>query len=215
MKCSSIGRLGQVISRYSFSIIALMPVVSPMGLVSCSQSPGDSPPIARATTPSPPRGSPETTLKVSARAIPSNDTFVHVSKEAMASVVNLSSTRKAQQSQQSPFFDDPFFRRFFGEEFERRFRQPRERREQGLGSGVIVSSDGYIVTNNHVVEQADELTVLLGDKRKYKAKLIGTDPKTDLAVIKIDAKGLPTLPWGDSNALQVGEMVLPWAIPSG
>ena len=133
----------------------------------------------------------------------------------MASVVNISSSRKVEQTQRSPFFDDPFFRRFFGEEFERRFQQPRERKQQGLGSGVIVSADGYIVTNNHVVEQADELIVLVGDKEKYTAKLIGTDPKTDLAVIKIEAGNLPTLPWADSNTLQVGEMVLAVGNPFG
>ena len=106
------------------------------------------------------------------------------------------------QGQKNPFLDDPFFRRFLGKNLKRRFQQPRERQEQGLGSGVIVSDDGYIVTNNHVVEQADELMVLLGDKRKLPAKLIGTDPKTDLAVIKIDATGLATLPWGNSMHLR-------------
>jgi serine protease Do len=133
----------------------------------------------------------------------------------MASVVNISATKRTTQAQENPFSDDPFFRRFFGEEFERRFKQPRERQEQGLGSGVIVSDDGYIVTNNHVVEQADELMVLLGDKRKFPAKLIGTDPKTDLAVIKIDATGLATLPWGDSITLEVGELVLAVGNPFG
>ena len=92
---------------------------------------------------------------------------------------------------------------------------PRERREQGLGSGVIVSPDGYIVTNNHVVEHAEEIQVLLPDKRTFKAKVIGTDPKTDVAVIKIDASGLPVLPWGDSGQLQVGEMVLAVGNPFG
>ncbi|RMH07652.1 MAG: hypothetical protein D6704_04715, partial [Nitrospirae bacterium] len=127
----------------------------------------------------------------------------------MASVVNIAATTRVAASQEPfPFFDAPFFRRFFGEEFQRRFRRSPSRREYGLGSGVIVRPDGYIVTNNHVVEQAEELTVLLGDKRKFSARLIGTDPKTDLAVIKIDATNLPTLPWGDSSALQVGEVVL-------
>lgn len=150
---------------------------------------------------------------------PANETFIRVSKDAMASVVNISSTRKKEETSQRnplPFFDDPFFRRFFGEEFEHRFRREQPRRqEQGLGSGVIVSSDGYIVTNNHVVEQADELTVLLGDKRKFPAKLIGTDPKTDLAVIKIDQTHLPTLRWGNSQNLQVGELVLAVGNPFG
>jgi len=150
---------------------------------------------------------------------PANETFIRVSKDAMASVVNISSTRKKEASTQrdpTPFFDDPFFRRFFGEEFEHRFRKEQPRRqEQGLGSGVIVSSDGYIITNHHVVEQADDLTVLLGDKRKFPARLIGTDPKTDLAVIKIDETQLPTLRWGNSRNLQVGELVLAVGNPFG
>ncbi len=154
-------------------------------------------------------------VKVATPLLASNETFIQVSRDAMASVVNISATKRTVQAPETPFSDDPFFRRFFGEEFERRFRQPQERQEQGLGSGVIVSDDGYIVTNNHVVEQADELMVLLGDKRKLPAKLIGTDPKTDLAVIKIDAKDLPVLPWGDSTGLQVGELVLAVGNPFG
>lgn len=150
---------------------------------------------------------------------PANETFIRVSKDAMASVVNISSTRKKEEASKNnptPFFDDPLFRRFFGEEFEHRFRKEQPRKpEQGLGSGVIVSSDGYIITNNHVVEQANDLTVLLGDKRKFSAKLIGTDPKTDLAVIKIDETNLPTLQWGNSRNLQVGELVLAVGNPFG
>jgi len=160
----------------------------------------DTPPVVKVTTP----------------LLASNETFIKVAKDAMASVVNISATKRAtMEGQKNPFLDDPFFRRFFGEEFEKRFKQPRERQEQGLGSGVIVSSDGYIVTNNHVVEQADELMVLLGDKRNFPAKLIGTDPKTDLAVIKIEASGLPTLPWGNSMTLEVGELVLAVGNPFG
>ncbi|HIB54384.1 MAG TPA: DegQ family serine endoprotease [Nitrospirales bacterium] len=112
------------------------------------------------------------------------------------------------------FFNDPFFRRFFGDEFGRQF-QPPERRQQGIGSGVIVSSNGYILTNNHVIDQADEIRVVFGDKREFQGTLIGTDPKTDLAIIKIDATDLPSLPWGDSDQLQVGEMVLAVGNPFG
>jgi serine protease Do len=154
-------------------------------------------------------------VKVSTPLLASNETFTKVAKDAMASVVNISATKHAAQMQENPLADDPFFRRFFGEEFERRFKQPRQQPEQGLGSGVIVSNDGYIVTNNHVVEQADELMVLLGDKRKFPAKLIGTDPKTDLAVIKIETSGLPILPWGNSATLEVGELVLAVGNPFG
>ena len=146
--------------------------------------------------------------------------FVAIAKQAKASVVNISMVKKNKDTRQrefgaSPFFDDPFFRRFFGDEFERRMPAPRDYREQGLGSGVIVTPDGYIVTNNHVVEDADELTVSLPDKRTLKAKVIGTDPKTDVAVIKIDAVNLPVLPWGDAAQLQVGEMVLAVGNPFG
>lgn len=148
----------------------------------------------------------------------SGQPFVPIAKRAKASVVNVSSVRKTRQEGQgflNPFFDDPFFRRFFGEEFERQMPAPREFQQQGLGSGVIVTADGYIITNNHVVEGADELSVSLPDKRTFKAKVIGTDPKTDVAVIKIDASNLPTLPWGDASQLEVGEMVLAVGNPFG
>lgn len=144
--------------------------------------------------------------------------FIGVAKQVKAAVVNISSVKKLNTKREgergNPFFDDPLFRRFFGEEFERRMPAPRNR-EQGLGSGVIISSDGYIITNNHVVEQADELNVALPDKRTFKATVVGTDPKTDLAVIKIDAANLPVLPWGDSAQLQVGELVVAVGNPFG
>jgi serine protease Do len=92
---------------------------------------------------------------------------------------------------------------------------PKEHKEQSLGSGVIVSEDGYIITNNHVIEMAQEIKVLLGDKRDFKAKLVGADPKTDIAVIKIDARGLPALSWGDANKLKVGEIVFAIGNPFG
>ncbi|MFA5074469.1 MAG: DegQ family serine endoprotease [Nitrospirota bacterium] len=124
------------------------------------------------------------------------------------SVVNISTTRvvKSRDVSQFDLLEDPFFRRFFGD----RYAQPnipREHKEQSLGSGVIISDDGYIVTNNHVIEKASEIKVLLSDKKNYKAKVIGADPKTDIAVIKIDVKGLAALPWGDSTKLKVGEIV--------
>lgn len=144
--------------------------------------------------------------------------FVPIVKEALPAVVNISTTRviKSQGQQMgSPFPDDPFFRQFFGDQFFHNFRIPRERRENALGSGVIVDPDGYIITNNHVVAKADTIKVILGNNREYKAKVIGTDPKTDIAVIKIDAKNLPVIPWGDSNKLQVGEYVLAMGNPFG
>ena len=115
-----------------------------------------------------------------------SDALSEVAGVATPSVVNISTTRLIKQSEQTPFdfFDDPFFRRFFGDQ-DPHPNIPKEHKEQSLGSGVIVSEDGYIVTNNHVIEKSQEIKVLLSNKRDYKAKLIGADPKTDLAVIKI------------------------------
>jgi serine protease Do len=139
-----------------------------------------------------------------------------VAAVATPSVVNISTTRVIKSREEAPFdlFEDPFFRRFFGDQFPHP-NIPKEHKEQSLGSGVIVSDDGYIVTNNHVIEKAQEIKVLLLNKKDYKAKLIGADPKTDIAVIKIDATGLPALPWGDSNKLKVGEIVFAIGNPFG
>ncbi|HLF23039.1 MAG TPA: DegQ family serine endoprotease, partial [Burkholderiales bacterium] len=161
-----------------------------------------------------------TTARAPMVAAGPNKTFVPVVKAVTPAVVNISTTRvvKSRGGDASPLMDDPFFRQFFGEEFFRRFQIPRERRENSLGSGVIVSSDGYIVTNNHVIAKADEIKVLMNDKREFVGKVVGTDPKTDLAVVKIDARDLPNVPWGDSDKLEVGEYVLavgnPFALSS-
>jgi serine protease Do len=145
-----------------------------------------------------------------------NKNYVQLVKAVMPAVVNISTSRTIKQRDvPSPFMEDPFFRQFFGDEFFRRFEMPRERREASLGSGVIVGSDGYIITNNHVIAKADEIKVLLHDKREFTGKVIGTDPKSDIAVIKINAKNLPTLPWGDSDQLEVGEIVLAIGNPFG
>jgi len=145
-----------------------------------------------------------------------SDAQSEVAAAATPSVVNISTTRVIKSSEEMPLdlFDDPFFRRFFGDEF-RHPNVPKEHKEQSLGSGVIVSEDGYIITNNHVIEKAQEIKVLLSNKKDYKAKLIGADPKTDIAVIKIDVKGLTALPWGDSNKLKVGEIVFAIGNPFG
>lgn len=130
-------------------------------------------------------------------------------------VVNISSTKTIRvPGFQSPFFDDPFFRRFFGDEFGQ-FRRPREHKQASLGSGVIVDEDGYILTNNHVIKDADEIRVKLSDKREFKGKVIGTDPKTDLAVIKIDSNHLPVIKLGHSDKLKVGETVIAIGNPFG
>jgi serine protease Do len=145
-----------------------------------------------------------------------SDAQSEVAAVATPSVVNISTTRVIKSREEAPFdlFDDPFFRRFFGDQFPHP-NIPKEHKEQSLGSGVIVSEDGYIVTNNHVIERAQEIKVLLSNKKDYNAKLIGADPKTDIAVIKIDGKGLTALPWGDSNKLKVGEIVFAIGNPFG
>jgi serine protease Do len=145
------------------------------------------------------------------------EAFVAITKSTKPAVVNISTTKviRYREAPISPFFHDPFFRRFFGEDFFREFRAPREQREQSLGSGVIVSQDGYIITNNHVVERASEIRVLLGDKREFKGRVVATDPRTDVAVVKIAGNHLPTIPWGDSDKLQVGEWVLAIGNPFG
>ncbi len=109
---------------------------------------------------------------------------------------------QANASQQVP----DFFRDFFGDQFRMQPQQPRER--QASGSGVIISEDGYVVTNNHVVDNADEILVLMNDNREYVAEVIGTDPSTDLALLKVDEKGLPTVPVANSDEIKVGEWVL-------
>lgn len=144
--------------------------------------------------------------------------FVGVVKAVMPAVVNISTTRVVRsggEGPQSPFMDDPFFRQFFGDEFSRRFQIPRERKENSLGSGVIVDPAGYIITNNHVIAKADEIKVLLTDKREFIGKVIGTDPRSDIAVIKIDSSKLPTIPWADSDKLEVGEYALAIGNPFG
>jgi serine protease Do len=139
--------------------------------------------------------------------------FAPVVKKVMPSIVNIFSSRKVQT--QSEVFNDPFFRRFFGDGFGGRPMVPRERQERSLGSGVIVSSDGYILTNNHVVDGASDIKVSLNDKREFRAKVVGTDSKTDLAVLKIEQTGLPTVHLGDSAKVEVGDVVLAIGNPFG
>jgi serine protease Do len=151
--------------------------------------------------------------------------FSPVVKKVAPSVVKVSTSTKPKQIEQrpsrndrsNPLFNDPLFRRFFGdgadmEEGMRRFRTPRQ---QGLGSGVVVTEDGYILTNNHVVDNADEVKVALPDGHEYTAKVIGKDRQTDVAVLKIEAKGLPALKLADSDQIEVGDVVLAVGNPFG
>jgi serine protease Do len=131
--------------------------------------------------------------------------FTKIAGQAVKGVANISSEQMVRR-QASPFESDPFFQYFFGDQD---MFGPRDRRSLSLGSGVIISGDGYIVTNNHVVgENVREITVAFADNREVKGNLIGTDPATDIALLKVDLRGLPTIAWGDSSKLQVGEWVL-------
>jgi len=135
--------------------------------------------------------------------------MAEVAEAVMPTVVNISvvKTDKITGTPFAPFYDDPFFRKFFGDRF-RHQETPRERKSFSLGSGVIVSPDGYILTNNHVIKDADKIKVVLLDKREFIGKVIGNDPKTDLSVIKIDTDNLSSITLGNSDELRVGELVL-------
>jgi len=134
-----------------------------------------------------------------------------VSKVAPA-VVTIHSQSRVRQPQQYPFIDDPFFRRFFGSPQE---QPPVERQRSGLGSGVIIDANGYIITNHHVIDGADQIKVDLYDNRTLDAKLVGADPPSDLAVLKVDASNLPVLTLGDSDRMRVGDVVLALGNPLG
>ena len=149
-------------------------------------------------------------LLVEARDLPN---FSDLAEEASPAVVNITSTREMKQrNSYGRGFGDPryeeFFERFFGQQ--PRPSTPREntRPVVSTGSGFIISEDGYLLTNNHVVEDADEITVSLGDRREYSAEIIGADPRSDVALLKIEAENLPTLKIGNSSNLRVGEWVV-------
>jgi len=165
-------------------------------------------------------GSPREPIAIAQNALPVSlgnfaNGFSAVIKPALPAVVNIRTSKmvKAQANQMSPFFNDPMFRQFFGDQFGG--GKPHAEREQALGSGVIVTADGTILTNNHVIDGASDIKVYLSDKREFKAKLVGADPKTDIAVLKIDAGGLPTLPLGDSSQLNVGDLIFAIGDPFG
>src|SRR4051812_15867507 len=141
--------------------------------------------------------------------------YAPVIKKVSPAVVKIVTTsRMENNAQQIPGFDDPFWRRFFGEQFGRNVPQGPQI-QHGLGSGVIITKDGYIMTNNHVVDGAKEVKVTLQDGRELMAKVIGRDPKSDIAVVKVDAKDLPTVPIADSEKVEVGDVVLAIGNPFG
>lgn len=141
-----------------------------------------------------------------------NEAMAEVTAAVKPAVVNISTTRTVKtRGLANPLFNDPFFRQFFGHAFD----EPRQYKQASLGSGVIVDKSGYILTNNHVVKDADEIKIKLADGREFKGKVIGTDPKTDIAVIKINSDHLPVVKIGDSDKLRVGERVFAVGNPFG
>ncbi len=162
---------------------------------------------------------------VAGRVISQED-FINAAESTVNGVVSVKSFVTPRQQQYrgnggyDPFFDDPMFQYFFGVPSQPRRQQPRqqeepEQRQAGLGSGVIISDDGYIVTNNHVIDGAERLEVTLNDNRNFTATIVGADPVTDLALIKIDAPDLHVIPMGNSEDLHVGEWVLAVGNPFG
>jgi serine protease Do len=157
-----------------------------------------------------------TTASAAGYTNPLPGSFSDVISHATPAVVNISSTRiikASEQEGQNPMMSDPFFRQFFGGNG--RMPKQRDHKEGSLGSGVIINPEGYILTNNHVVDKASEVKVMLLDKREFSAKIIGTDPQTDVAVLKIDAKDLPSLVLGDSAKSQIGDLCFAIGNPFG
>ena len=161
-----------------------------------------------------------TSQAAEAKRLPESRTEIELSyaplvKRVAPAVVNIYTKRVIESHVRSPLFDDPFFRRFFGDS--PLLGQPRQRIQQSLGSGVIVDAKGLIVTNNHVIEGAQEITVALADRREFPAQVVLADPRADLAVLKIEARGehLTALPLRDSDELEVGDIVLAIGNPFG
>ena len=146
--------------------------------------------------------------------------FAPLVERASPAVVNISTKQKLAASGGNPHMPDldelpPIFREFFGDSIPRRPRGEQQQEAQSLGSGFIISADGYVLTNNHVIAEADEIFVRLPDRSELEAKLVGADPRTDVALLKIEGDGLPTVALGDSSALKVGEWVLAIGSPFG
>lgn len=137
--------------------------------------------------------------------------YERIAQAVTPAIVNIQSIQIVKV-QMSPLLNDPYFRQFFGDMFE---GIPREQREHALGSGVVVSPDGYILTNNHVVAHATDIRVFFSDNRNFKGKVVGADPQTDVAVVKVEGRGLPTVPLADSSSLRVADTVMAFGNPFG
>lgn len=140
-------------------------------------------------------------------AVRATNSYREAVRRAMPAVVSIYTTKEVKRH---PFLNDPLFRRFFGDQLD---LSPQ--RSAGLGSGVVVNADGYILTNNHVIDAADEIEVAMSNGRRYPAKVVGTDPDTDVAVLRIGATQLPTISFGDDSSLRLGDVVLAIGNPLG
>lgn len=163
--------------------------------------------------PNPPNNSGASAVPPSNPAVMPVASYADTVSKATPAVVTIHAQTRVRQPQQYPFMDDPFFRRFFGERGQQ--QAPNQPTREGLGSGVIVREDGYILTNHHVIDGADQIEVDLNDNRSLQAQVVGTDAPSDLAVLKINASGLPTLILGDSDRTRVGDVVLAIGNPLG
>ena len=190
-------------------IISVVIVISLLG--ACNRN-GNRLALESSTNPNP-NNSSGSAVPPSNPAVMPVASYADTVSKATPAVVTIHSQTRVRQPQQFPFMDDPFFRRFFGE---RGTQQPPSRpTRQGLGSGVIVREDGYILTNHHVIDGADQISVDMNDNRSLQAQVVGSDPPSDLAVLKVNATGLPTLILGDSDRTRVGDIVLAIGNPLG
>jgi serine protease Do len=173
--------------------------------------------IAHTTSNAPGKNPPATLKLADVSEGPSKTSYAPIVKTVLPSVVNISSSKVVhadeESAEQLPM--DPFFRQFFGGGSGRHFNIPKDRKEKALGSGVIVSPEGYILTNNHVVDGSTDVRVTLSDKREFQARIVGTDPKTDIAVLKIEGEKLAPITIGDSSKVEVGDVALAIGDPFG
>jgi Do/DeqQ family serine protease len=190
------------------TVLGLVLVVALFG--GCRRSNGEG--FRPVTTTNPNAGSGGTTATNNPPSMMPVASYADIVAKAAPAVVTIHSTMRVRQPQQYPFMDDPFFRQFFGD---RTPQQGPPQAREGLGSGVIVREDGYILTNHHVIDGADKIQVDLNDNRTLEAQVVGSDAPSDLAVLKINATGLPVLNLGDSDRTRVGDVVLAIGNPLG
>ena len=187
----------------SLSMFSLLAAGVVVGIVLSGRA-ADQPEVS-ARSSAPPAVEPVADQAAAAPVATTGPDFTRVAAQTVRAVTNISSVQVTRRPS-SPFANDPFFQYFFGDQGE---MFGRSRAEQSLGSGVVISSDGYVVTNQHVIgEDVAEVTVTVGEHRDVKARIIGVDSWTDLALLKIQATGLPVIPWGDSSKLKVAEWVM-------